>query len=140
MTGLDRLRDIIAGKHPAPPMAQTLGFALAEVGEGRAVFTVTPGERHMNPLGVVHGGLAATLLDSATGCAVHTLIADGASYTTLELKVNFVKAIRPDTGPMRAEAEVIHAGKRIATAQGRLIDAKGILYAHATCTCMILEK
>lgn len=134
-TGLEFLRDIIDGKHPAPPF----GGRLAEVGEGRAVFTVTPGDQHYNPIGVVHGGLAATLLDSATACAIHSTLPAGAGYTTLEVKVNFVKALTRDTGPVRAEAKIIHVGKRTGTAEGRIVDAKGTLYAHATCTCMIFR-
>ena len=105
--------------------------------EGRAVFECTPSEYHYNPIGVVHGGLAATLLDSALGCAVHSTLAAGAGYSTVELHVNLVRPITMQTGRMRCEAEIVHVGRSMATAQGRLTDAAGKLYAHGTTTCMI---
>jgi uncharacterized protein (TIGR00369 family) len=139
LTGLEALRAIIAGEIPAPPIAVLLGFAPVEVEEGRAAFVAHPGEQHYNPIGVVHGGLAATLLDSVMGCAVQTTLAIGEAYTTLELKVNFTRAITRDTGPIRAEGSVIHRGGRVATAEGRVIaQDSGKLLAHATTTCLVM--
>jgi uncharacterized protein (TIGR00369 family) len=135
--GLDFLNGIIAGRHPAPPIAETLGFRLAEVAEGRAVFESTPARRHYNPIGTVHGGYAATLLDSCMGCAVHSTLEQGQGYTTLEFKVHLVKAITDATGPVRAEGRVLSTGRRAATAEGHLTDAAGKLLAHATTTCLI---
>jgi uncharacterized protein (TIGR00369 family) len=139
LSGMEYLRAIAQGKIPAPPIALLLGFALEEVEEGRVVFTTEPGEHHYNPIGVVHGGLAATLLDSAMGCAVHSLLAQGRGYTTLEIKVNYVRAIKRESGRLRAVASVVHMGGRIATAEGRLVDAAGQLYAHATTTCILMD-
>lgn len=139
MSGLEYLQALLRGELPRPPISHTLDFILESVGEGRAVFTITPQEFHYNPIGMVHGGLAATLLDSAMGCAVQTLLPAGVGYTTLELHVNLVRAITKDTGPMRAEAEIIHSGRSIATAQGKVIDAAGKIYAHGTTTCMIFR-
>jgi uncharacterized protein (TIGR00369 family) len=138
MSGLEYMRAIVAGEIPAPPIARSLDFLLAEVEEGRAVFTLTPSEFHYNPIGVVHGGVAATLLDSAMGCAVHSLLPAGTGYTTLELKVNLLRPMTRDTGPVRAEATVLHSGSRTALAEARLVDAAGKLLAHATSTCLIL--
>jgi uncharacterized protein (TIGR00369 family) len=138
MTGLEAMRAITAGAAPAPPIAELLGFDLVEVGEGRAVFELDPAERHYNPLGTVHGGVAATLLDSAMGCAVHTTLGEGEAFTTLELKVNYVRAITEATGRIVAAGSVIHRGGRVATAEGRLTDEDGRLLAHATCTCLIM--
>jgi uncharacterized protein (TIGR00369 family) len=135
--GLSILRDVIGGALPAPPMAQTLGFALIEVTEGRAVFESVPGFQHYNPIGVVHGGYAMTLLDSAVGCAVHTTMAKGEGYTTLEFKVNLVRALTTETGRIAAEGRIIHRGRTVATAEGWLRDEAGRLYAHATTTCMV---
>lgn len=139
LDGIDFLRKIIAGELPQPPIADTLGYRLLEVGEGRAVFGIEPREFHYNPIGMVHGGIACTLLDSALGCAVHTVLPAGTGYTTLEIKVNMLKAIRKDTGFLRAEARLVHAGKSTAVAEARLVDARGTLYAFATTTCMILR-
>ena len=139
LSGLDFLRKIIAGELPQPPIARTLDYALVEAGEGRAVFAITPAEIHYNPIGMVHGGIPCTLLDSAMGCAVHTTLPVGVGYTTLELKVNIIKALAKDSGPLRAEGRVIHAGRSTAVAEGRMVDAAGKLYAHATTTCMILR-
>ena len=139
LSGLEYLRKIAAGELPRPPMGELLDFGLAELGEGRAVFTVEPAEYHYNPIGVVHGGLAATLLDSAMGCAVHSTLPAGAGYTTLEIKVNFIRPMTAGTGPVRCEAEAVHVGGRTATASGRIVDAAGKLYAHATTTCMIFR-
>lgn len=139
LSGLEFLQKIVAGEIPRPPLASLMNFQLVELSEGRAVFAVEPKEYHYNPIGVVHGGLAATLLDSAMGCAVHSTLPVGAGYTTLEMKVNFVRAMTSETGRVRAEANVIHAGRRTATADGRVIDDAGKLYAHATTTCLIIR-
>ncbi|MCC7347997.1 MAG: PaaI family thioesterase [Variibacter sp.] len=128
---------IVDGTMPAPPIAETLGFRLVEVEKGRALFQGVPEFRHYNPIGVVHGGYAATLLDSAVGCAVHTTLARGEGYTTLELKINLVRAITKDTGRLSAEGRIIHRGRTVGTADGTLRDGAGKLYAHATTTCMI---
>src|SRR5690349_24528020 len=138
-SGLEFLRTMAAGKLPPPPMAQLMGFRLVEVDHGHAVFEVTPGEQHYNPIGVVHGGLAMTLLDSAMGVCVHTRLPAGTGYTTLEAKTNLVRAITDKTGRLRAIGKVVHFGSRIATAEGRLEDAGGKLYAHATTTCIVLN-
>jgi uncharacterized protein (TIGR00369 family) len=140
LTGMEFLQKIAAGELPPPPIAALLNFELVELSEGRAIFAVEPKEYHYNPIGLVHGGLAATLLDSAMGCAVHSTLPAGAGYTTLEIKVNFVRPITADTGRVRAEAKLVHLGGRIATAEGRLIDEAGKLYAHATTTCLIMRS
>jgi uncharacterized protein (TIGR00369 family) len=139
MPGLEFLRAIRDRKLPSPPIAILLGFELIEVEPGHAVFEVTPGERHYNPIGVVHGGLAMTLLDSCMGCAVQTHMAAGSGYTTLEAKTNLVRAITAETGKLRAIGRTLHVGRRMATAEGRLEDASGKLYAHATTTCIVLS-
>ena len=140
MSGIEFLRAIRDGRLPAPPIAQLLGFNLVEVEPGHAVFQCTPAEQHYNPIGVVHGGLAMTLLDSAMGCCVHTRMSAGATYTTLEAKTNLVRAITHQTGALRAIGKLVHLGNRIATAEGRLLDTAGKLYAHATTTCIVLAN
>lgn len=139
MSGLAFLRAIQAGELPPAPIATLLGLRPVEVEAGRVVFAVEPAEYHYNPIGVAHGGLAATLLDSAMGCAVHSTLAAGTGYTTLEFKINFVRALTSETGEVRAIGTVIHAGGRVATAEGRLVDLAGKLYAHATTTCIIFR-
>jgi uncharacterized protein (TIGR00369 family) len=139
MSGLDLLTGMIAGRFPGPPIMQLIGFDLVEVAEGRAVFAGTPRFEHYNPLGTVHGGYAATLLDSCMGCAVHSTLPKGVGYTTLEFKVSLVRAITADTGLVRAEGKIITGGRRVATAEGRLTDAGGRLLAHATTTCLVFE-
>jgi len=116
-----------------------MSFKLVEVSEGRAVFTIEPDERHYNGLGLVHGGLAATLLDSALGCAINTMMPAGKIFTTLEMKINYVRPIRREIGEVRCEASVIHVGGRVASAEGRILDASGKLYAHGTATCMLFR-
>jgi uncharacterized protein (TIGR00369 family) len=135
--GLSFLKGIIDGKLPPPPIAETLGFNLLAADKGTATFEVVPQFRHYNPIGVVHGGLAMTVLDSALGCCVQTTLAKGEAYTTLEIKVNLTRAITKDTGRMRATARLIHRGRTTATAEADLRDEKGNLYAHATTTCII---
>src|ERR1051325_5651328 len=139
MSGAEFLQKIVAGELPGPPFAALLNFKLVELGEGQAAFAVEPDEYHYNPIGVVHGGLAATLLDSAMGCAVHSMLAAGVGYTTLEATVNYVRPMTVETGLVRCEAKVIHMGGRTATAEGRVTDASGKLYAHATTTCIIFR-
>jgi uncharacterized protein (TIGR00369 family) len=139
MSGLELLEGMIAGRFPGPPIMQLIGFRLAEVDRGRAVFEGTPSLAHYNPLGTVHGGYAATLLDSCMGCAVHTTLPKGVGYTTLEFKVSLVRALTADTGPVRAEGKIINSGRRVATAEGRLTDTQGRLLAHATTTCLVFE-
>lgn len=136
-SGLDFLHGVIDGTFPTPPMADTLGFRLVAVEKGRAIFEGTPQPRHYNPIGVVHGGFAMTLLDSALGCSVHTMLDKGEAYTTLEIKVNLVRPLTSDTGPVRAEGRILHRGRTVGTAEGEIKDADGRLYAHATTTCMI---
>src|SRR5688572_4384316 len=128
LSGLEFLQKIVRRELPPPPLAVLLNFDLVEVGEGHATFAVEPAEYHYNPIGVVHGGLAATLLDSAMGCAVHSTLPAGAGYTTLEIKVNFIRAMSADMGVVRCEASVIHVGGRTATAEGTVIDAHGLIY------------
>jgi uncharacterized protein (TIGR00369 family) len=135
--GLSFLQAMVDGKLPAPPITQTLGFTLTEVEHGRAVFAGTPAFAYYNPINVVHGGWAATLLDSALGCAVMTTLGKGEAYTTLEIKVNLVRAITTDTGRVTSEARILHRGRTIGTAEAYLRDEAGKLYAHATTTCAI---
>ena len=139
MTGLEVMQAMMAGGFPPPAMGRLMGFALTEVRAGEAIFACTPTRAHYNPIGAVHGGLAGVLLDSAMGCAVHSAMQKGQSYTTLEYKVNLVRGMTDKTGPLRIEGKVVHLGRRIATADGRIIDASGKLYAHGTTTCMIFE-
>ncbi len=139
-SGLDFLRAIRDGRLPQAPIAALLGMTLAAVDEGHAVFELTPAEQHYNPIGSVHAGVAATMLDSAMACAVHSLQPLGSGYTTLEFKVNLVRAVTPKSGTLRAIGRVVHSGIRTATAEGRLEDASGKLYAHASTTCLILRS
>ena len=138
MAGIDFLRAMRDGKVPHPPICAVLNYRLVEVEPGHAVFEIAPGEQHYNPIGVVHGGIAMTLLDSAMGCAVQTQMPAGGGYTTLEAKTNLVRAITSETGRLRAIGKVVHVGKRVATAEARLEDALGKLFAHATSTCIVL--
>jgi uncharacterized protein (TIGR00369 family) len=139
LSGLEYLGQIRDGSIARPPIAAVLGFDLVEIGEGRAVFAFEPGEQHYNPLGVVHGGMAAMLLDSTMGCAVHSTLPRGRGYTTLEIKVNLVRAVTGSVGTLRAEGKIIHAGRQSATAEGRLVDRDGKLFAHATTTCLVFD-
>jgi uncharacterized protein (TIGR00369 family) len=139
LSGIEFLRRIAARELPPPPIARTLDYELLEVDAGRAVFGFTPSEIHYNPIGMVHGGVACTLLDSAMGVAVHTTLPLGVGYATLEVKVNMVRAITKDSGPLRAEGRLVHAGRSTAIAEGRLVDGQGTLYACATTTCLILR-
>ncbi|MEC5384309.1 PaaI family thioesterase [Uliginosibacterium sp. H3] len=139
LSGLQQLQALIA-KGRRPPIADTLDFNLVEVEEGRAVFEATPGRHAYNPLGSVHGGYAATLLDSACGCAVHSCLKAGQAYTTLELKIAYHRAMTVETGVVRAEARVITIGKRVAFTEGKLTDAEGKVYASATSTLILMEQ
>ena len=137
--GLELLQAMLRGELPYPPIARTLDFQLLEVGEGRAVFQGRPGPDHLNPMGGIHGGWYATLLDSALGCAVHTMMPPGRGYTTAELGENLVKAIGTKVQRVRAEGRVLHCGRQLATAEARLVGPDGTLYAHATTTCLVFE-
>jgi len=138
-SGLDLLHAMLRGELPYPPMARTLNFQLLEVEAGRAVFQGAPGPEHFNPMGGIHGGWYATLLDSALGCAVHSMMPAGRGYTTAELGVNLVKAIGRNVQRVRAEGKVLHCGRQLATAEARLFGPDGTLYAHATTTCLVFE-
>ena len=140
LSGLDYLKAVFEGKLPPPPIAATLDFKGAEVEAGRAVFVGEPAEFLYNPIGVVHGGFALTILDSAMGCAVHSMLAAGEGYTSLETSVNFVRPITLETGRVRCEGKIIHRGGRIATAEGRLIaESTNKLLAHGTTTCLVFR-
>ena len=139
LTGMQQLTAMLEGKLPYPPIADTLDFWLVEVEFGRAVFQGTPLLRHYNPLGSVHGGWFATLLDSCVGCAVHTTMPVGKAYTTAELKINIVRPLTDKVPMVRAEGKVIHGDNRMATADGRLFGPDGKLYAHASTTCFIFD-
>lgn len=139
-TGMEMMQAMLRGELPYPPIAKTLDFTLVQVSEGVAIFQGTPGPAHLNPMGTIHGGWYATLLDSALGCAVHTMMPVGRGYTTAELGVNLVKAINMHKAPrVRAEGKVIHCGRQLATAEARLYGPDGTLYAHATTTCLVFE-
>jgi uncharacterized protein (TIGR00369 family) len=141
LSGLELLKEIMAGEIPAPPIALLMGFQPIEVEQGRAVFTALPGPEHYSPLGAVHGGLAATLLDTVMACAVHTGLEAGVGYTTVELSLNYVRPITEATGPIRAEGRVVHLGSRIATAEGQVhAEGDGRLLAHGTTTILILRS
>src|SRR3712207_207659 len=139
MTGLEHLQAILDGRVPPAPIAELMGFEPVELEAGRVVFAGTPGERHYNPIGSVHGGLAATLLDSAMGCAVQTLLPAGAAYTTLDLAVKYVRPITASTGRILTEGRDVHQGRKVATAEGSGVVAEsGKLLAHGTAPCLIL--
>jgi len=144
MTGLEAMQMLLAATRQgrtdnAPGIAATMGFELSEVGEGLAVFTGHPSSKVLNPLGTVHGGFVLTLLDSCTGCAAHTVLPAGVGYPTIETKGNFVRAIMPDSGPVRAEGRVVAQGRTIITAEGKITDARGRILAHGTSTLMVLR-
>ena len=136
-SGLQFLRAIIAGELPHPPISRTLNFYVMEVDEGRVVFQGVPTPEFYNPIGSIHGGWASTLLDSCMACAVHSTLAPGYGYTTIELKANMVRPLAHDTGAVRAEGRVIHAGRQVATAEGKLYGPDGRLYAHGSTTCLV---
>lgn len=139
-SGLELFQHLLEIDAPPPPIASTLGFRLVEVGKGLAVFAVEPTEYLYNPIGSVHGGVYATLLDSAAGCAVHTTLAEGVNYTSLDLAVKFLRPMSPDGGEVRAIGTVTHSGRRTALAEAKMVDAKGRLLATATSSCLILSQ
>ena len=139
LSGLELLQRAIAGEFPPPPIAKLMDIRLTEIARGRAIFSGTPQEFHYNPLGSVHGGWFATLLDSALGCSVHTALPVGKAYTTLELKVNLIRALTTKVPRVRAEGRVIHVGGQTATAEARLVGPDGKLYAHGSTTCLVFE-
>lgn len=139
MSGLQTLQAMLRGELPYPTIARTLSFQLLEVGEGSAVFQGAPGPDHLNPMGGIHGGWYATLLDSALGCSVHTMMPPGRGYTTAELGINLVRAIGSKVQRVRAEGKVVHCGRQLATAEARLYGPDGTLYAHGTTTCLVFE-
>jgi uncharacterized protein (TIGR00369 family) len=139
MTGLEFLRAGAEGRLPAPPVMATTGITAAGFSEGCAVFTLDPQPWHYNPIGSVHGGILATLTDSALGCAVHTRLPAGTGYTSLDLQIRFTRAVTVDSGPLRCEGRVVTLGRRTATAEAAITDAAGRVMAHATTTCLILE-
>lgn len=140
MNGLETMQAMLRGEIPYAAIAKTLDFLILEVEAGRAVFQGTPGPTHLNPMGGIHGGWYATLLDSALGCAIHTLMPVGRGYTTAELSVNLVKAINPAKTPrVRAIGTVVHCGRQLATAEARIVGPDGTLYAHGTTTCLVFE-
>lgn len=140
LSGLEVFEAIFAGRLPRPPIGDTLDFMPIRIERGIAVFQGRPQTKHYNPMGSVHGGWFATLLDSAVGCAVHSTLPAGKGYTTLELKLNLVRALTDAVPLVRAEGRVIHAGRQVATAEGRLVGADDKLYAHATTTCLIFDR
>ena len=139
MTGIDFIQAMIAGKLPAPPIMRTMGFTLGKAEKGSVEFQATPSFEHYNPIGSVHGGYFATLLDSAMGCAVHSTLPKGIGYTTLEFKVTLIRPLLKDTGLVRAEGKILNSGRRAATAEGRVTDSNGKLLAHATTTCLVFD-
>ncbi len=140
LSGMQVLEGIFAGLFPSPPIGETLDFIPIEMAPGVAVFQGKPMRRHYNPLGTVHGGWFCTLLDSAGGSAVHTTLPAGKGYTTLEIKVNMVRPLTDAVPLVRAEGRVIHTGKQVATAEGRIVGPDGKIYAHATTTCLIFDQ
>jgi len=139
LDGMAFLQGLMDGRFPTPPIADLVGFEPSELAPGRAVFTATPELRHYNPLGTVHGGYASTLLDSCMACAIHSRLPAGHGYTTLELKVNFDRAMSAGTGQVRAIGTVVQLGRQIATAEGRIVDGRDRLLAHATTTCLLFR-
>jgi len=136
-TGLEIMQGLLSGELPYASIAKTLDFLLVEVGPGTAVFQGSPGPSHLNPLGTVHGGWFATLLDPALGCAVHTMMPPGRGYTTADLSVKLVKALTPKVQRVRAIGTVVHCGRQLATAEARLVGPDGTLYAHASTACLV---
>jgi uncharacterized protein (TIGR00369 family) len=139
LSGLDYLNAMSAGSLPLSPLVKTLDFTVDSIEKGKVTFGFTPQEFHYNPLGSVHGGVISALLDSAMGCTLHSVLAAGSGYTTLELKTNFLKAVTTATGPLKAIGRIIHAGSRTALLEAELVDEKGKIYAHGTSTCLILK-
>ena len=139
LNGLEMMEKIMSGEMPPPPIMVLMNARPVKVSDGRAVFEAEPAEYHFNPLGRIHGGYAATLLDSAMGCAIHTTLAAGVAYTTIEIKINYIRSLSDRVGVIHCEGTAIHVGGRIATAEGRIVDRDGNLYAHGTTTCLIMS-
>jgi len=139
LSGLEFFQKVIAGEVPPPPMLQLMGIRLVEVEAGRVVLTAVAEERFYNGTGVAHGGFAATLLDTALGCAINSMMPPGKRFTTLELKINLTRPLTVGVGPLRCEGRIIHLGGRTATSEGRITDARGKLYGHGTTTCIVVE-
>ncbi len=139
LTGLEYMKAIAAGDLPAAPIARLIGMEMEEIDVGLAVFSVEPAEYLYNPIGSVHGGVAATVLDSVMGCAIHTTLPQGSGYSTVELSINYVRPITAETTRLFGRGEVVHSGRRLATAEARLTDADGRLYAHGTTTCLVMK-
>jgi uncharacterized protein (TIGR00369 family) len=137
MTGLEFVRGLASGELPLNTIARTLGYDVAEAERGRVLVTLVPTDEHLNPAGTVHGGLTATLLDSCMGLAIQSTLDKEVSQTTLEFKVSLIRPITPQTGEIRAEGKVLNSGRRIGTAEGRVVDGQGRLLAHGTTTCLI---
>ncbi|HLZ02554.1 MAG TPA: PaaI family thioesterase [Bradyrhizobium sp.] len=140
MSGLEFVQGLANGSLPLNTIAQTLGYDIAEAESGRVVVTAQPSDRHLNPAGTVHGGFAATLLDSCMGLAVQSTLEQGVGQTTLEFKISLVRPITPETGMIKAEGVVLTRGRRVGTAEGRITDGEGRLLAHGTTTCLIFQK
>ncbi len=138
MTGLEVMRAVASGELPPPGIAVLLGMRVVEVGDGLATFELSPDDRMLNPIGSVHGGIAATLLDSCMGCAVHTTLPAGVGYTTAQLNLHYLRSMQPGMGRVRATGTVLHRGRKQSTAEAKLVDADGRLLAHGTTTCLIL--
>lgn len=139
MSGLDHMRRVAAGEVDGAPMVRLLGMQLSEVDEGRVVLTAAVQPEHENGLGIAHGGFAATMLDTALSCAVNTVMPAGKIFTTLEMKINYIRAVTRRAGALTCIGTVVHAGKTTATAEGRIVDANGKLYAHGTVTCILFR-
>lgn len=139
MSGLDAIRAVRDGRVPPPPIANLIGFRIVEVDEGRVVFEGTPAEEHYNPIGVVHGGFALALFDSAMGCAIHTTLPPGVGYTTTDVQVRFIRAITVGTGPVRCEGTVVHVGRSTAVAEAKLRDAAGRVLGTGTTACAVFR-
>lgn len=139
MSGIDFLRKMFAGEMPHATMMQQVGLTGGSADPGFVVFRAIPGPQHYNPVGSVHGGFTATLLDSAMGCAVHSMLPAGTLYTSLEFKISLIRPVTKDLGEVRAEGRVLNVGRRVGTADGKLLDAKGRLLAHGTTTCLVFE-
>lgn len=139
-SGLEMMQSMLRGDIPVPAIGQTLSFVLMHVEDGVAIFQGSPKAEHLNPLGTIHGGYHATLLDSALGCAVHTKLPVGRGYTTTQLSVNMVRALTPKVQRVRAIGHVLHFGRQLATAEAKLVGPDGTLYAHATSTCLVFDQ
>ncbi len=139
-TGLETMQSMLRGEIPFPPIGETLSCYMVHVEDGRAIFQGAPKAEHLNPLGTIHGGFHATVLDSALGCAVHSKLPVGRAYTTSQLSVNIVRALTPKIERVRAIGLVLHFGRQVATAEAKLVGPDGTLYAHATCSCLVFDQ